>query len=244
METIIDVDLKELFTPILKKYKFIKNPRQEKTLNNTWLGDNYALRFKCFRFIEFYDGSIWSDFHKTFVDEMVIEFYILAHNPDFAAKLDQLLKAARIEEYEHFFRVYITSCSIANSMDITDEIRRYDDKEVLAGIPDGVVSLLKTIATILPGYEMNAIRKFPTDLQKELDEHDVTYRKIMPYFSEIGEIEDNGSSIEGNEWYKKSELILSRKKVDYHRFANQCLGILIKMKTNEEIMSSWVSPWE
>ena len=125
-----------------------------------------------------------------------------------------------------------------------DEIRLFDDENVLAGIPIEVVRLLGSIARNLPGYEMNAIRKFPKDLQKELDEHDVTYRKIMPYFSEIGEIEDNGSSIEGNEWYKKSELIVSRKKVDYHRFANQCLGILIKMKTNEEIMSSWVSPWE
>ncbi|ETO15462.1 hypothetical protein RFI_21902 [Reticulomyxa filosa] len=242
-EIVIGVDLQELSNLILKKNRLTKNLGLEAKLHNTWCGENCTLSYKNFRFINFYDGSIWSDFHKTFVDEKLVEFNIYSHNPDFIAQLEQSLEIAKIknsdknEIIDEFCRVYISPYSIATSM-AYGEIREFDDEEVLAGIPRKIMWLLSSIALMLLGYEMNAIRKFPKDLQKQLNESNVIYKKIMPFYWEIAvEAKDDGPSIkESNRWYEKSGLVLSRNKVEFHNFTNKCLSISIKIETNKRLV--------
>ncbi len=188
-----------------------------------------SLVHKNFGFVEFYDGisgvtQIWSEMHKTFVDEMEIRGYIF----DYDKWVDEYNKQKEEkQEYkitDHFVirPEFIGFHTILPDGEVLDNCK-------LATIPysDIISFFVEARKRDIIGGEMKAVKTFPPKLAKKLKKSGVKY-DIENY-----NYEDYGTGVE----FKKDKVIkfddgaeFYNQKMKYHSFKTKYYSISIEIE--------------
>lgn len=185
---------------------------------------------KWFRFFIFQDGvsgmqQIWSDYHKTFLDEVKVEGYVFGSggitwlfHPKYSDKL--VSKPLILTVGSAYFEI--------------SEFKSH----VLSSIPyRGIIQLLKYIGKNTGTGTQHAIKRFPDDLKKELEEDKIVYKiKTSSLDEHVIDENFNGSVSEYNnksKWAKDKDVELYDQQVENHIFASQYYSLRISLETFE-----------
>ena len=187
----LDVNIWPKWDTILEKLAAVNNEDKEKFLSGIMddkklnISRTSGLCGKSFRFIMFKDGvsqmeQIWSDWHKTFLDSIEVSDQIFNRE-------NGLLFSG---EWPKKYRPNnISDPSIINPLVITPEFIGFNsilpdgsvlEEEKLSRIP--FKNILSFFINLHVKYdiEMYAIKSFPHELQKKLDENKVEYKLDSP----------------------------------------------------------------
>lgn len=191
-----------------------------------------------FKFTSFRPGKsninmLWSSYHKSFRNDMIIMAKLFPHGGPLGKKLCNIMRPNSSLNIQPYF--FITPYHIGfNNDEFYEPWENYE--EMLSNIPFGeIMQLIIGIAKNQPGAEMNLIRKFPAKLKAELDKWKVKYSPMLPYYMD----EDVGEDLEFyNKDFKskadKSGLALSQNQTDCHAFETKYFNVYIKIESNLE----------
>ena len=218
-----------------KPEDFIQEIYKDEKLNlNNNVEKESSLFGKSFRFVIFYHAvskvyQIWSDHDKTFVDEVKIQGMVFG--------------SSSISWIGH--KKYSDNL-ISKPLILTPEYAAFDtylapDELILnklATIPYyHILTLLLDIGKRDPLATAQVIKKFPEELQKELDENNVKYEP---------EVELSTSPDEKDEDFNKSDLVLNRsewflnkgvelyeQEAEWHKFSTPYYSVLFDLEIFE-----------
>jgi len=194
--------------------------------------------YSYFKFTNFGLGKsnlpmLWSSYHKSFRDDMVIMEKLFPDDGPLAKKLCSIMRPDSSLCLQPYF--FITPYHIGFNKDIFyDPQENYE--EMLSNIPFAeIMQLLFKIAKNEPGNEMNIIRKFPLDLREKLDKWGVKYSTLLPDHLR----KDTGKNLQlyckdFKTEAEKSGLVLSKNQTDFHAFETECFSVYIKMESHIE----------
>lgn len=218
---------------ILKKLASQNNQHPDEFIKEIFNDDTVdkGLFGKWFRFVIFQDEisgiqQIWSDYHKTFLDTVNVEDQIFK-GFDF---LSVLSKDSDKSKYSDNFVIRpfgVTPCLAYFARDFGGD--------TLSKIPYyEIIRLLKYIGKNTYQY---AIKRFPDDLKKELEENKITYKvETSPLDDYIIDENFSGKPNEYNnnkKWAKDRGIELYDFTVEKHIFETQYYSISINLETFE-----------
>lgn len=221
----------EITKYLAKELKVSEEEFQKEILDNKKLGivEGKGLFGKGFRFVYFYDPisgleQIWSDYDKTFLDEMEISGAI------FASEETDLLFLERNKVPKKFRR-----CKIFNPILISPSSIGFDTagligySEKIQEFPFGVlISFLKDLHKNIGLWgPMYKIKSFPKELEEEFKKYGVKYEDWC--------YEDYGTGVEArndlidSEWAKKHGVELYNQKMRTQVFTTPFMTLRITM---------------
>ena len=188
-------------------------------------GAPYSLGgYKGFVFVWFQDRvsglrMIWSDHHRTFVEDMVAGGLVFA--PDAGKRLDYqylVIDPQRIGFRPPYF-------GYEESTDLIDE---------LATMPfDGILRLLLRLEQAEIGLGMRAIREFPPDLAQDLVKTGTVYDagySLRPYFEDEPLELTPWERTELPDWADTLGVGLFADEVEYHHFKNGFYSLDLRLE--------------
>ena len=217
---------KEFIDEIFKDEKLNLNDEYEK---------NAGLFNKWFRFFIFQDGvsgmqQIWSDYHKTFLDEIKVEGQVFAG-------LDILSVLSKHSDKSKYSDKLVSKPLALTPSSAYFEISEFKS-HVLSSIPyRDIIRLLRYIGKNTGLGTQYAIKRFPDELKKELEKYKIVYKIETPSLDEhVIDENFNGSVSEYNnksKWAKDKDVELYDQQVESHIFATQYYSLSISLETFE-----------
>lgn len=214
------------FNIIGKLFPDLKNSKQAPVFINNLLEDkalkidkDESLWLQWFSFTIFYDGisaltQVWSQYHKTFIDEVEVRGYILK-----SRGLDEKFPDNNINHPVVITPNYIGFHTVLPDGEVMDE-----DK--ISQIPfwkilEFFIEVQKNSGTI---WEAKlAVKKFPKNIQKLLEKHNVKYD---PWdYEDYGTGVDFKKDIVKSKWLESQGIELYDQKVRSHTFRTSCYSI-------------------
>ncbi|HAL44606.1 MAG: hypothetical protein A2Y12_18150 [Planctomycetes bacterium GWF2_42_9] len=215
--------------------EFIKEIFSDEKLNLNNEDKSKNLFGKFFSFVIFQDEitgmeQIWSDYHKTFVNKITV------CGQTFAG-LDTLTALSENSNRKYADNLISKPLILKPNLAAFDELYYQQNLHlhVLSNIPYyDIIRLLKYTT----GYHQYAIKRFPDDIKKKLDEENVKYKISTGSFEEhailVGE-NFNGKANEyyNNKWGKDRGIELYNQEVEEHIFETQYYSISISIESFE-----------
>lgn len=204
--------------------------RDEKLDLNNDIDKEASLFGKSFRFVIFYHGisqmyQIWSDHLKTFVDEARIDGRV------FGASGLSWIGHEKYSDKLVSKPLILTPEYVAFDTYWVPELRLHE----LARIPyHHVLRLLLHIGKENSWAPAHAIKKFPKELKKELNENNVKYEPEVPLSPvpvEKGEDFDKSDlELNKSEWFVNKGVELFKQEVEYHKFSTPYYSVLFNLE--------------
>jgi len=189
--------------------------------SNLKINKTESLFQKSFSFVVFNDGlsgihQIWSDHHKTFVDDLEVKGDVFS-----GGFLSALFN--KFPENKIIRQFFISPEFIGFRSDLPDGYMMDEDK--ISQIPffdiiNFFKKVHKNIDFMLPMY---AVKKFPQELQKKIDKYNVKYESYGSddYF--------NKELIE-SEWAKENNVEIYDQMIDSHLFSTPYYSLSIQIE--------------
>ncbi len=221
----------EIIKHFAKELKISEKEFQKEILDNKKLGivEGKGLFGKGFRFVYFHDAisgleQIWSDYDKTFLDEMEIRGAMFASEERDLLFLERNKVPKKFQDCKIFSPILITPSSIGfdtvGLVGYSEKIQEFPFGKLIGFFKD----LYKNIGLWGPMYK---IKSFPKELEEEFKKYGVKY--------EDWDHEDYGTSVEAkddlieSEWAKKHGVELYDQKMRTQVFTTPFMTLRITM---------------
>lgn len=202
-------------------WDFVENLYKDSDLE---LNKEEGLFQKSFSFVEFYDGlsginRIWSDYHKTFLDDLEIRGDILGGSFTLFRKFPE----NNIGKQFCIRPDYIGFRSILPDGDLMEE-----DK--ISQVPYyEIIDFLKQVHINLDFRSpMHGLKKFPHKLQDQFDKYHVKYENWN--FEDHGCGGDFNNKVIESKWLKENNVEISEQYMRSHIFTTPYYSIRIQME--------------
>ncbi|MBN2087896.1 hypothetical protein JW758_06140 [Candidatus Peregrinibacteria bacterium] len=233
IDVVVNPNWHEILMHFAKELKMSESDVQKEIFKNKKMGimEEKGLYGKGFRFVNFYNGisnleQIWSDYHKTFLDDMEIRGGVFGDKDGFFYSFNLHKKIPKkFKNCKLFNPILISPKSIgfdtAGLIGYSEKIQEFPFWEIFRFLKD----INKNVGL---GCEMNKIKKFSKELEKTFKKYKVKY--------EDWNYEDYGTGVEPkeklveSEWATKNKIEICDQTMRAHVFASQFMTIRLRLE--------------
>jgi hypothetical protein len=210
--------------------KFVAEIKSDKNLN---IDNDKSLCGKLFRFVYFHDGvshleQVWSDYHKTFIDEMEIRGRIFESKDTFSFSW---IANKKYKDNNISNTIVMTPDYIGFDTILPDGTVMEEDK--LSVIPFGkIIQLLLDLHKNIGVWgAMYRIKKFPQELIQEFEKSNIKYEDWD--YEDYGCGGDAKEELIESEWTQKNGVEICDQKMKSHIFSTPFYIVRVKMEIFE-----------